>query len=162
MRHSGPTRFLERVCEIRGNFRVRYLRLASVACVLVLSGCDLGYLDGMYNLTSCPIRLKIFIQGRNTPDYEPYVVAAGDASLAIVAHRAERFSRIVVIDHKNAEHRYDAAALALLRPSENPNESWGYTDSGLVFLRDTPKQSDLDKVAKQPCGEPQKAQPAIS
>jgi hypothetical protein len=155
MRRTGPAHFPEWVREIRGKFRVRYLRLTGVACMLVLSGCDLGYLDGMYNLTSCPIRLKVFIQDRNTPDYEPYVVAPGDASLAIVAHRADRFSRIVVIDHKNAEYRYDAAALALLRPPGASNEYWGYADSGLVYLRDDPKRSDLDKLAKEPCGEPQ-------
>ena len=137
-------------------------RLGSVLFTLALAGCNLGYPDEIYNQTSCPIRVKYSHLGWDTNNAEPIVVNPGKGTFLLVPHREQRFDDITVIDHNNVEHRYDAAALAALRPHGASNEYWGYTDSGLAYLRDDPKQGDLDKLAAQPCGEPQKAQPAIS
>lgn len=138
------------------------LRLAGVACVLALTGCNLGYADRIYNQTSCPIRLQANLDDRKIIDYEPYVLVPGNREIAIVRYRSVKYARIVVIDHNNVEHRYDADALAALRPAGASNEDWSFTDSGLIFLRDEPEKRDLEKLTKQPCGGLQKVQPPIS
>ena len=140
----------------------RYMRWGSAAFALALAGCNLGHSDEIYNQTSCPIGVKYSHLGWNAKNTEPTIVKPGEGIFLLVPHREQRFDDITVIDHNNVEHRYDAAALAALRPHGASNEYWGYTDSGLAYLRDDPKQGDLDKLAAQPCGELQNIQPAIS
>jgi hypothetical protein len=132
-----------------------------VVSALALTGCNLGYVSGIYNQTSCPIQVQAAYLGSSIKNNVSIIVPGGK-EVGIVPHREDRYEYIYVTDHDNIEHRYDSARLATLRLPKDSEEIWGYTDSGLVLLRAIPRQSDLDKLAMQPCSGRQKAPPAIS
>ena len=129
----------------------KHLKLIGMFLSLPLAGCDLGYIEPIYNLTSCPIQITSSLS--DAPKMQgPYPILPGSADVSESGKKPEIYTQIIVTDGKSIEHRYDKDALALLRPSKSILDRWGYTNEGLVFLNSTPEQEKLKQIAKQRCG----------
>jgi hypothetical protein len=127
----------------------KYLKLISAVLVLPLVGCDLGYIEPIYNLTSCPIQLTSSLSDMSEAR-GPYPILPGGAASEF-GKKPAVYAQIIVTDSKHVEHRYDKDALATLRPSSPTLDRWGYTNEGLAFLSRNPERAKLDQFAKQPC-----------
>ena len=127
----------------------KYLKLISAMLVLPLVGCDLGYIEPIYNLTSCPIQIASSLS--DMPEVRgPNPILPGSA-VSTFGKKPTTYEQIIVTDSKHVEHRYDKDALATLRPSSPTLDRWGYTNGGLTFLSRNPERAKLDQLAKQPC-----------
>jgi len=126
------------------------LKSIGIAVVLPLTGCDLGSLAQVYNLTSCPV--TSVNRFSDLPDEVPAPIlltpGSGEARLS---RKPTRYEQIVIVDEKKVEHRYDSEALAKLRPPGAGSDAWAYTDQGLIFLGRSLDRSETNRVAEKPC-----------
>jgi hypothetical protein len=126
------------------------MKFICAAFAMTSAGCDLQYVEPIYNLTSCPIRVTSSLA--DVPEARgPFQIAPGNAVVNESRAKPVTYAQITVTDGMNIEHRYDKDALAVLRPSGNRLDMWAYTDEGLTFFDNSPEHARLGQIAKQPC-----------
>ena len=130
-----------------GLIPLNYVRTLILAAAVPLVGCDLGFVSSVYNLTSCPIQVKVVTTLQDASgERGPFVISSGNAVSAF-NREPIRYNQIAIIDGRNIEHRYDGTALAAFRHSNSNIDRWAYTESGLVFLDRNPERAELEQIA---------------
>lgn len=129
----------------------KYLKTVIILLVLSVSGCDLGYIEPVYNLTPCPVWVATSLSN-SSELHGPFLILPGKAS-SIVTDKPVIYTQIDVTGTSVAHH-YDSGSLAALRPSGSGLDRWGYTDIGLIFLNSSPKHMELNKISKKSCAKP--------
>jgi len=125
------------------------LKSIGIVVALPLTGCDLGHLQMVYNLTPCPV--TSITRFTDLPDEVPtsILLTPGNAEARLSA-RPTRYEEIVIIDEKGLAHNYHSEELEKLRRPDASSDDWAYTDEGLIFLGRSPDRSET-KRADLPC-----------